>query len=170
LVLIWLNKAVKFLSILINTLCTHWCSAFTKDLPVIKIVLLIFVVLCVLLVCVLTFWVPCCDFRIQTMVGSSLPPVVCKRAHVLLWYCFDNYFTYFVPVFKYYYSDSGTFERNESGRFGALKSDSTHHFFRNACTKSGLLRFSQFSGCWLILSVYIIMSFDFPFVRLFGVR
>jgi hypothetical protein len=27
-----------------------------------------------------------------------------------------------------------------------------------------------FSGCWLILSVYIIMSFDFPFVRLFGVR
>ena len=60
--------------------------------------------------------------------------------------------------------------RNESGRFGALKSDSTHHFFRNACTKSESLRFSQFSGCWLILSVYIIMSFDFPFVRLFGVR
>jgi hypothetical protein len=60
--------------------------------------------------------------------------------------------------------------RNESGRFGALKSDSTHHFFRIACTKSGSLRFSQFSGCWLILSVYIIMSFDFPFVRLFGVR
>jgi hypothetical protein len=29
----------------------------------------------------------------------------------------------------------------------ALKSDSTHHFFRNACTKSGSLRFSQFSGC-----------------------
>ena len=60
--------------------------------------------------------------------------------------------------------------RNESGRFGALKSDSTYHFFRNACTKSGSLRFSQFSGCWLTLSVYIIMSFDFPFVRLFGVR
>ena len=43
-------------------------------------------------------------------------------------------------------------------------------FFRNACTKSGSLRFSQFSGCWLILSVYILMSFDFPFVRLFGVQ
>ena len=28
----------------------------------------------------------------------------------------------------------------------------------------------QFSSCWLILSVYILMSFDFPFVRLFGVR
>ena len=39
---------------------------------------------------------------------------------------------------------AGTFERNESGRFGALKSDSTHHFFRNACTKSGSLRFSVF--------------------------
>jgi hypothetical protein len=26
--------------------------------------------------------------------------------------------------------------------------------FRNACTKSGSLRFSQFSGCWLILYVY----------------
>jgi hypothetical protein len=36
--------------------------------------------------------------------------------------------------------------RNERGRFGALKSDSTHHFFRNACTKSGSLGFSQFSG------------------------
>ena len=32
------------------------------------------------------------------------------------------------------------------------------------------LRFSQFSGCWLILSVYILISFYFPFVRLFGVR
>jgi hypothetical protein len=57
----------------------------------------------------------------------------------------------------------------KSGRFGASKSDSTYHFFRNACTKSGSLRFSQFSGCWLILSVYILMSFDFPFVR-FGVQ
>jgi hypothetical protein len=28
-----------------------------------------------------------------------------------------------------------------------LKSDSTHHFFRNACTKSGSLQFSQFSDC-----------------------
>jgi hypothetical protein len=60
--------------------------------------------------------------------------------------------------------------RIESGKFGALKSDSTHHFFRNACTKSGSLRFSQFSGCWLILSVCMLMSFDFPCVGLFGVR
>jgi hypothetical protein len=38
--------------------------------------------------------------------------------------------------------------RNERGRFGALKSDSTHHFFshffRNGCTKSGSLRFHSF--------------------------
>jgi hypothetical protein len=40
-----------------------------------------------------------------------------------------------------------TLSRNERGRFGALKSDSTHHFFRNACAKSGSLLFSQFSGC-----------------------
>ena len=46
-------------------------------------VLLIFVELCVLRLCVLTFWVPCGDFRIQTMVGSSLSPVLCKRAYVL---------------------------------------------------------------------------------------
>jgi hypothetical protein len=37
--------------------------------------------------------------------------------------------------------------RNERWRFGALKSDSTRHFFRNACTKSRSLPFSQFSGC-----------------------
>ena len=73
-------------------------------------------------------------------------------------------------IIQYYNRFSTIVCYNESGRFGALKSDSTHHFFRNACTKSGSLRFSQFSGCWLIFSVYILMIFDFPFVRLFGVR
>jgi hypothetical protein len=38
-------------------------------------------------------------------------------------------------------------QRNGSGRFGTVKSDSTHHFFGNACIKSGPLWFSQFSGC-----------------------
>jgi hypothetical protein len=33
-------------------------------------VFLIFLVFCVLLLCVFTLWVPCCDFRIQTIVGS----------------------------------------------------------------------------------------------------
>ena len=42
---------------------------------------------CVVLLCVFTFLVPWCDvcynFRIKTMFGSSLPPFVCRRAHVL---------------------------------------------------------------------------------------
>jgi hypothetical protein len=36
-------------------------------------------------------WVPCCDvrydFRITTMFGSSLPPVVYMRAHVFVCFC-----------------------------------------------------------------------------------
>ena len=51
-----------------------------------------------------------------------------------------------------------------------IPKDLYHHFFKDVCTKSGSLRCSLFSGCWLNLSVYILMSFDFPFVRLFGVR
>ena len=51
-----------------------------------------------------------------------------------------------------------------------VPSQGHYGFFRNACTKSGSLRFTLFSGCWLILSVYILMSFDFPFGKLFGVR
>ena len=52
-------------------------------------VLLIFLVFFwgFVLLCVFTFWVPCCDVRynfcIKTMFGSFLPPVVCRRAHVL---------------------------------------------------------------------------------------
>ena len=49
--------------------------------------LLIALVFCVVLLCVFTFLVPCCDagydFRIKTMFGFSLPPVVCRRSHVL---------------------------------------------------------------------------------------
>jgi len=48
---------------------------------------LIFLVFCVVILCVFTLWVPCCDvrsdFRIKTMFGSFLPPVVCRMAHVL---------------------------------------------------------------------------------------
>jgi hypothetical protein len=47
-------------------------------------------------------------------------------------------------VMGFFFKFGKQIEEN-SGRFGALKSDSTHHFFRNACTKS--LRFSQFSSC-----------------------
>jgi hypothetical protein len=75
-------------------------------------------------------------------------------------YVFDIDFTEFgtalttsLPIlfqycYKYCYSDRPeSLIRNESGRFGALKSDSTHHFFRNTCTKTGSLWFSHFSGC-----------------------
>ena len=44
-------------------------------------------VFCVVLLCVFTFLVPCCDVRydyiIQTMFSSSLPSVVCSGADVL---------------------------------------------------------------------------------------
>ena len=45
-----------------------------------------------------------------------------------------------------------------------------HHFFRNACTVSGSLRFSVFRLLTDFVCLYTNMSFDFPFVRLFGVR
>ena len=44
---------------------------------------------CVVLLCVFTFWVPCCevhyDFRIKTMFGSYLPTVVCFI--YFIWFC-----------------------------------------------------------------------------------
>jgi hypothetical protein len=102
---------------------------------------------------------------------------IIKQTNLLLSYCSRSLFCFPISPLTFpkpqSYFQVYRFEplnRNESGRFGALRSDSTHNFFRNACTKSGSLRFLQFSGCWLILSVYIIMSFDFPFLRLFGVR
>jgi hypothetical protein len=45
-----------------------------------------------------------------------------------------------------------------------------HHFFRNACIKSGLLRLHCFPVVDWFLSVYILMSFDFPFGRLLCVQ
>jgi hypothetical protein len=62
----------------------------------------------------------------------------------VFFYCIWNYSESVVFCFSLYYS---FYNRNGSGRFGAVNSDSTHHFFGNACTKSGPLRFSQFSGC-----------------------
>ena len=48
----------------------------------------IVLVFCVVPLCVFTFWVPCYDvrydFRIKMMFSSCIPPVICKRAHVLL--------------------------------------------------------------------------------------
>ena len=52
--------------------------------------LLIFLVFYVLLLCDLTFFVPCCyvhyDFHIIMMFDLPLHPIVCKRTHVLLYF------------------------------------------------------------------------------------
>ena len=48
--------------------------------------MLIFLIFCVVLLCVFMFWVLCCDvhynFHINVMWCSFLPPIVCRRAHV----------------------------------------------------------------------------------------
>ena len=70
----------------------------------------------------------------------SLICMFCRSLFVLLYFSF--FFVLSVLLrFTYFDSPFG------SGRFSTLRSDSIHHFFRNACTKSGSLRFSQFSGC-----------------------
>ena len=58
---------------------------FVSSFPFYVYIFLVF--FCVVLLCVFTFCVPCCDVRYdvlkKTMFGSSLPPVVCRRVHVL---------------------------------------------------------------------------------------
>jgi hypothetical protein len=79
-----------------NTICVghHFMQTNTNNITFINIpcmfpgcfgltVLLIFLVVCVVQLCVFTFSVPCCevryDFRIKTMIGSSLRAIVCKK-------------------------------------------------------------------------------------------
>ena len=61
-------------------------------------VLLIFWVLCIVLVCIFVFGVPCCgvryDVRMKAMFGLYLFPVVCRRVHIL--------FTLFVFVWVWW--------------------------------------------------------------------
>ena len=49
---------------------------------------------CVVLLCVFKFWVPCCDvrydFRIQTVFGSSLPPVFFVEGSCLIYVMFGS--------------------------------------------------------------------------------
>ena len=58
---------------------------------------------------------------------------------VFLTFTFNEYGTVLTTILPilFLYLNTVILNRNESGKFGALKSDSTHHFFRNACTKSG---------------------------------
>ena len=68
-----------------------------KSVFLVGSVLVIFLIFCVVLLCVFTFLVPRCDvhydFRIKTMFGLSLPQVVYRRIHVL--------FTLFVFAYVY---------------------------------------------------------------------
>ena len=125
------------------------------------------------------------DFHIVKMYKNKWSKKKCQKYFLInVWRknIYDIHFTEFGAVmttvllilfkycYKYCYSDSQKlWAVMKRKRFGALISDSTHHFFWNAFNKSGSLRFSQFSDCWLILSAYIPMSFDFPFIRLLGV-
>ena len=60
---------------------------------------------------------------------------------VLLWQLFYPFCSCILILLQW---QPEPLNRNESGRFGALKSDSTHHFFRNACTKSVITIFTVF--------------------------
>jgi hypothetical protein len=73
-----------------------------------------------------------------------------------IWYCFDNYFTYVVLVLLYILLkwQPEPLSRNESGRFGALKSDSTRHFFRNACI-------TVFTVFWLLTDFVCLYNYEF---------
>ena len=55
------------------------------------LLILLVLVFYVVLLCVFTLLVACCDvrynFRIKTMFASSLPSVVCRRVHVLSCFC-----------------------------------------------------------------------------------
>jgi hypothetical protein len=91
--------------------CTSFTKIYNALVKLVVSVLLTLLVFCVVQLCVLTFWVPCCDvrydFRIITMFGSSLPPVVCGRTHVLftlflldcVWWCPTHIVLYFSFVF-----------------------------------------------------------------------
>ena len=87
---IWVARRVFYKKQKLFNLRMHTCSPpfFVGS------VLLIFLVLVLWWVC--TFWVPCCDvrydFHIKTMMGSSVPPVGCRRGNfVFTLFVFDCY-------------------------------------------------------------------------------
>jgi len=89
--IIWAVRRVSYQKQDLPTLCEHLCSPrFFGGVHVAHLYRF-----CVVLLWVFTFLVLCCDvrydFRIKTMFDSSLPPIVCRRAHVL--------FTLFVLVY-----------------------------------------------------------------------
>ena len=63
------------------------CPVGSSVYFLVESVMSVFLVFCFVLLYVFSFWVPCCyvryDFCIETVFGSSLPPVVCRRVSVL---------------------------------------------------------------------------------------
>ena len=74
-----------------GTACPSRTYAFTAGFMTGSVLLIFLGFFCVTLLCVITFWVLCCDicydFPHLTIFGSSLPPVVCRRVHVLFTFC-----------------------------------------------------------------------------------
>jgi hypothetical protein len=67
----------------------HWDSHPYPLILCVKLPKLFVFFFCAVLLCVFMFWVPCCDVHYDfhnkaLMLGSSLPPVVCWRAHFLV--------------------------------------------------------------------------------------
>ena len=73
------------------------------------------------LLCVFLFWVLCCDvcydFNIETMFVSSLPPVVCRRAHVLFTLLAFVYIIYVVFLFFVFFGLVPPYVASFSGLF-----------------------------------------------------
>ena len=61
-------------------------------------VLLIFLVLCVVLLCIFTFWVPCCDVRYDFRINTMVRFVVCSPEDSCPVYIISVLFTYIVLV------------------------------------------------------------------------
>jgi hypothetical protein len=73
---------------MIRVLCGRWILIFNTTDVRWRHDTHLFLGFCIVLLCVFTVCIPCCDvsydFRMKSMIGSSLPPVVCRRAHALL--------------------------------------------------------------------------------------
>jgi hypothetical protein len=105
------QKCTTYFSIIYMTAISLVHPEFTPGFLV-GFVLLIFFVFCIVLLCILKFWVPCCDvhYNFRTMFESFLPPVVCRRACVLFTLFVFVYVkwcpTHKCVVFLFYFSSS----------------------------------------------------------------
>jgi hypothetical protein len=88
------------------------------------------------------FFLSMCDVKIF-LTFTSPNMVLLRQLFYLFWSC----------VWILLQWQLEPLNRNESGRFGALKSDSTHHFFRNAFTNYGFHSFPVVD--WFCLFIWL---------------